>query len=193
MSDIPSLTTGIFEVMGNLRGYSDTFIETGTLVGGGVSAAAQIGFTTIHSIEIHQGIHEDAKERLRGIMALPGVTVNLHLGDSTVLLPQILSSQYQPCVVLLDAHIMDGEERSKSVTSPCPSWNLSCIRNDLKALKNAPVHNHAILIDDIQWCDRPEMDSISLLELVNSILDINPAYRFSKVTDNMLQAIPTQN
>ena len=189
MVENPSLTWELCSFLAPLRKHSDTFIETGTFVGGGVSDAIKCGFTTIHSIEIHQGIYENAIQLLNGHMARPDLSVNLHHGDASIVLPEILSGIGKPCVIFLDAHHMEGEPRSATVEGDGHSWIRSSIRNDLKAIRECPVKNHVILIDDISYCDKPEMDSIPMDEIRSSILAINSDYEMTEITNNMLLAI----
>jgi hypothetical protein len=110
---------------------ADVFVETGTLTG---ETAAWAGehFNRVISIEIDKALHEQACTLTAG-----KGNVELLLGPSERLLPQIARSLSGPAVFWIDAHYSGpgtgGEEKQ------CP------ILEELAAISGA---NHLIMVDD---------------------------------------------
>lgn len=96
----------------------DVWIETGTYLGESVLIAKELGFRTIHSIELFERNYQKAKARTKN---LPDT--HLHLGDSKSLLPQILSThssiRSRSVVFWLDGHYQ-GRVEGERGEEECP-------------------------------------------------------------------------
>lgn len=91
-----------------VRSYSkqfrlSKFIETGTYLGETAEWMSRAGFDVI-TIELSSELHRWAKERLRRYANL-----ELILGDSAQLLPELLSRLNEPACFWLDAHYSGGK------------------------------------------------------------------------------------
>lgn len=117
------------------KGFSlNTFIETGTYLGNTVNAVKS-KFKEVYSIELNKGLYLRAKQKFT-----KDEHINFILGDSSEILPEILSKIESPCLFWLDAHY-SGENTSKT--------NLETpIVKELQSILNHPNKNHIILIDD---------------------------------------------
>lgn len=166
-----SLTKNVLDF---IRGKADVFVETGTFMGGGVRCAHEYGFKEIHSIEMSAECHRRAKAALRDI---PGV--DLILGDSSVEFPKLMATITRRAVVFLDGHNMQGNPHTANVKGDGKSWLLSPLRREIESLKQAPVKDHLVLIDDIDYLGKSEMDFLSLDESKRMMLEVNPAYQFT--------------
>lgn len=146
-----------------------TFIETGTAAGEGVQVALDAGFEQIVSIEANPTVFVKACERFRNEPRVLNV-----LGDSGVVLPQILKGIENPATFWLDAHWSTGEEELGSGVSKCP------ILYDLRAIGQHTVKTHTILIDDIRYFRAgglPQWGMVNLGDIMEVILEINADYR----------------
>ncbi len=111
-----------------------TFVETGTFTGEMV-AAMRPYFDRIISIEMAPAIHEGAKRRFTG-----DSRVQLLLGDSGVLLPEVLATLDHPALFWLDGHYMGGTTARANRDSP--------VKTELAALLRHHTRGHLVLIDD---------------------------------------------
>lgn len=73
-------------------------IETGTYKGVSSRLLSKY-FSTVHTIEVHKPLHEEAKSNNGNID-----NITYHLGDSTVILPKILLNMDGPALYFIDAH-----------------------------------------------------------------------------------------
>lgn len=124
-----------------VRSYSkqfrlSEFIETGTHLGETTEWMAREGFDVI-TIELSGELYSLAKERLKRY-----ANVQLILGDSAQLLPELLSRLNEPACFWLDAHYSGGETAKGKIDTP--------IMEELKAIINHPIRSHVILIDDVR-------------------------------------------
>jgi hypothetical protein len=111
-----------------------TFIETGTFTGEMV-AAMRPHFDRVISIEMAPAIYEATKRRFAG-----DSRVQLLLGDSGVLLPQVLAALDHAAFFWLDGHYMGGTTARADLDSP--------VQRELAALLRHPARGHLVLIDD---------------------------------------------
>jgi hypothetical protein len=157
----------------SLTKYSNTFIETGTYMGGAAILAHQCGFTDIHTVELSQAIYEAAAPTLS---AYP---IKRYLGDTAEQLGLILKNYISTRAVLyLDAHHMVGDQRSARGEQSA-KWSLSPIRQEMEAIRSHPVKDHVVLIDDIDFFAKRELDFITMEEVKARLFEINPQYQFS--------------
>lgn len=115
--------------------YNNIFIETGTELGGGVEIARKCSFKFIHSIEIFEPYYNAC---MRKFSHDPRVI--LHLGDSTELLENIIKDIYEPITFFLDGHVDKNNNMVGKEEVP--------IFTELEIIKNHPIKNHVIMIDD---------------------------------------------
>lgn len=80
--------------------YSDIFIETGTFYGDGVQSALNSNYKNITSIEISQKFYDIGKERFKN-----NSNVNIVLGDSAVILGDIINKYDEQITFWLDGHV----------------------------------------------------------------------------------------
>tara|TARA_A100001391_G_C4930712_1_gene241700 strand:- start:7 stop:582 length:576 start_codon:yes stop_codon:yes gene_type:complete len=152
-----------------------TYIETGTYRGNGISWADGY-FKTIHSIEIHEPFYTPCVEKFKD-----NPKVKIHLGDSRTVLPEILNEITEPCFIFLDAH---GDI---NVQGPNPLYN------ELEAIKNHPIKNHIIVIDDLRRIGDPSdpcWSKVSIDELKNQLQDINSQYTVMEYNDMIVAMLP---
>ena len=142
---------------------SGYLIETGTHGGWGVESALAYGFKKVVSIEITDNWFYKAQDYFK--KEILSNKVFLWKGESERLLPDILKLLYNHQLTFwLDAHF-PGER--------------SLILGELEAIKNHPIKNHVILIDD-QWDYVNGLyGGIRIKEVKDKILEINPDYKFS--------------
>ncbi len=160
------------------------FIETGSYAGWGIDAALAAGFTKIISIEVNDHFYQICKEKFE-----PYKNVYLHFGDSMLILPEILKTINERCTFWLDAHYM-SDPNTEGGMIPVP------LMEELKIIKQHPIKNHTILIDDIrllrdheaEWADLP----YGVSDVEEFIYSINPGYKitytFGEVDDDILIA-----
>ena len=115
-----------------IRKYSrglNIFVETGTWLGDTVSAMSDK--KKVYSVEVQPELYRHAEIRFQG-----RTNIDLRLGDSAVVLPQILSEIHEPALFWLDGHFPPG-----IADNCCPTFQ------ELKSVLAHPI-KHVILIDD---------------------------------------------
>ena len=128
-----------------LKNYvTDHFIETGTQAGKGCASAIAAGFKRVSSIEVYPETFESAKSNLDIFQDCFGLEINLHLGDSEDILPEILKETQDRCTFWLDAHIHRSWGRSRCGKNWCPLYH------ELEAIRNHSRNDHIIMIDDVR-------------------------------------------
>jgi|ERR1019366_4941514 predicted O-methyltransferase YrrM len=153
-----------------LRKFSDTFVETGTHLGGGVQSALEAGFEVIMSCELDPALFKAARYLVE-LNPVGREKVRLFLGDSATLLPEMLRMCGKPSVVFLDAH----REEAEGIT---PSFPLEL---EFRALLSAPRRDHMILVDDVDLCGKPQMAGVTLDDIKGRLMQIFPLYKFSRL------------
>lgn len=142
------------------------FIETGTSWGNGVQMALDAGFDEIYSIELNPLSYEICRNRFDS-----DIRVTLIEGDSAYILPVLLPYIHVPMTFWLDGHYSPGNISSKGDTN-------TPILAELEAIGQHPIKTHTILIDDVRLFGTQEFDHISLDDIIQKILEINPNYTF---------------
>jgi len=112
----------------------DILIETGTYTGNMVFLMKGV-FGQIFSIELDDNLCQKAKERFTKYSH-----IHIIQGDSSQVLPKILSSIGQPCLFWLDAHYSGGLTAKGDLDTP--------IIAELKHIFSHQIKDHVILIDD---------------------------------------------
>jgi len=157
-------------------GKANIFIETGTNTGATVKKLNRFFDRTI-SIEIYPPLATAAKKRFKHN---PAVTIIE--GDSSEILPIILSEIKEPVLFWLDGHY-SGTGTGKGISD-------TPIVREINAILDHPVKNHLILIDDAR-CFNGLGDYPKLEELHALIKQNNPNLHFK--VDNDIIRIMTSN
>lgn len=112
-------------------------IETGTYQGDMVFALEPY-FSQIDSIEIDQSLFENAKKRFRSTL-----NVNIHLGDSSYLLKEILQRTKSPSLIWLDGHYSGEGTGIGEQASP--------ILNEINDIAKYSSVDCVVAIDDLNY------------------------------------------
>jgi hypothetical protein len=147
---------------------NEYFFETGTYLGDSVNLALKVGFNKIFSIEIDENLQTKNFEKFNEEIT-KGI-IELVIGDTSIVMEQIVSKLDKKTTFWLDAHVDLGMSGVKK----CP------IYDELEFISKSEIKNHTILIDDLRcfgnglWGDGINLDTIK-----NKIKKINPDYKFS--------------
>jgi len=112
----------------------DVLIETGTYMGDMIFAMRDI-FKEIYSIELDKNLYIRSKERF-----VDYPHIHIFRGDSSEVIPHILTSLTKPALFWLDAHYSGGITAKGKLKYP--------VIQELHHIFNHLIHNHVILIDD---------------------------------------------
>lgn len=147
------------------------FIETGAGFGSGINEALLSGFKRIYSLELSPTLLEQCRKRFEEVD-----NVQLLLGDSPVLLKELISTIDEPITFWLDAHYSYGDTALGDCISP--------LLKELEVIKNHPIKTHTILIDDLRdW--NIKQHGFDTEMLIQKCLEINPLYKISLVADDL--------
>lgn len=140
------------------------FVETGTYGGTGIKKALQAGFQEVHSLELDETLYKNAVKRYQSY-----TNVHIYHADSSKDLLSVIQSIHEPVTFWLDAH--NGfPDPNDLETKNTP------LMEELDQIKQHPIKTHTILIDDLHCCDTLLFDFISLDEIIEKVLEINPDY-----------------
>ncbi|MBS0626535.1 MAG: hypothetical protein JSS32_10845 [Verrucomicrobia bacterium] len=143
------------------------FIETGSYYGQTIQMALDTGFfQEIYSIELAPLLYEHCKRRFAY-----RPNVKLFKGDSTDLLPQIIAKLDAPATFWLDGHY-SSDNTARGITN-------SPILAELESIRQHPIKNHTIMIDDVRMFGTIEFDFIEVDEIKQKVLEINPNYKIT--------------
>lgn len=145
-------------------------IETGTYLGNMVEAVKN-DFDQIYSIELDPDLFQRAKKRFQKRNHL-----NILLGDSGRVLPELLRKINQPCLFWLDAHYSGGISAKGSKQTP--------LLEEMTAILAWHKGGSLILIDDAAWLDNQK--EISLANLKNLVTQSQPKLSF-KVEEDIIK------
>jgi hypothetical protein len=147
--------------------HNPVFIETGSFQGDGIRNALFAGYKEIHSIELAESHYLNCKSSFKYIE-----NVHLYFGDSVEELPRIMENLKESATFWLDAHYSGYGTDFKNTLTP--------LLKELEIIKEHPLKNHTILIDDLR-CWKRDYPAIQfgLDDLKEKILEINPDYVFS--------------
>ena len=139
---------------------NSVFVETGSNLGQGIMMALMAGFKEIYSIELSDQLYELCKKRFED-------NSNVHLihGNSGVELTNVISKINVPITFWIDAHYSGGVTAGEDGHLP--------ILDELTTIKNHPVKNHTILIDDMRDWD--------INVITKAVMEINSDYNISLV------------
>jgi hypothetical protein len=155
-----TLTKGVLEKYKN-----PIFFETGTYLGDSVALALEVGFDKVISVEINEELQSN-NELLFKEQIEKG-RVELHLGDTLLLLDKIVDKIEQPTTFWLDAHYDFGVCGVKR----CPLYE------ELDFIAQSKIKTHTILIDDVRCFGIGNWgEGISVEGVIEKIKNINPNY-----------------
>lgn len=132
------------------------FIETGTYLGDMVWAVKD-NFYKIYSVELSIELYERAKKKFEKYKH-----ISIFRGDSSKVLPEILSQIKEPCLFWLDGHYSSGITARGEKGTP--------IIEELNHILSHSKEDHVILIDDAR-CFTGQNDFPTLAELRQLITD----------------------
>jgi hypothetical protein len=139
------------------------FVETGTYLGDTTSAIAPM-FCLCFSVEISPELHARSRKRLSKF-----ANVSCILGDSSLVLPEIVRKLNGPSLFWLDAHASGGETFSGGKDP---------LLAELEAIYSSTCSGHVILIDDARGHDiaaiRSFCGSRARVDVRNDIIRIAP-------------------
>jgi hypothetical protein len=128
-----------------------TFVETGTYRGDTVRALSKLTDRCI-SIELDPALYAAAREKFQ-----VGSGIELLLGNSGDLIPNLLKDLTQPALFWLDAHYSGAGTARGAEDTP--------ILQELGAILRHPVEGHVVVIDDardfVGAADYPTMRSLA--------------------------------
>jgi len=130
----------------DIKIMNDVFIETGAYMGDGIQAAINLGFKEIHSIELSEKYYNICKEKFKNYSY-----VHLHLGDSGIILPNLIQNIKKGITFWLDGHY-------SSLDTACAKDYCSPIVFELMSIKTYYHINHVILIDDMKDFTQESID-----------------------------------
>jgi hypothetical protein len=146
---------------------NEYFVETGTFGGDSIIKALSVGFNNIRSIELDKKLYIGA---VAGFKNKNNVSI-VH-GDSSKILWQTIKDIDTTITFWLDAHSCPPNEDG----SPnCP------LIEELNQIKNHPIKNHTILIDDMHCAGTILFDGLTKEDLIKKIKEINPEYTITYV------------
>ena len=143
---------------------NEIFIETGSLIGDGIQQALDAGFQTVISIELSEKYFSISKERFKS-----NSLVNIVHGDSYKVLPEIIGLIKTRITFWLDGHHSCGDTALGDYWSP--------LMQELEVIKNHPIKDHTILIDDMRCWKLPnETHGFYEPQIIEKLKEINPDY-----------------
>lgn len=139
-------------------------VETGSHVGHGIQEGLEAGFEKIISFEIAPTLVESCQKRFHGNKR---VTV-VNASSRTSLWDYIKDIQ-EPITFWLDAHWSQEDTTFDKVYCP--------ILEELDAIAKHPIKTHTIMIDDVRLFGTWEFNFISIRQVTEKVMAINPNYR----------------
>ena len=140
----------------------NTLVETGTYLGDMIEAQKN-WFEKIISIELDVALFEKAVKRFKN-----DENVNIILGDSGKVLPEIMNDINEPAIFWLDGHYSLGITAQGD--KECPVFE------ELEAIFNSVEFDHILLIDDAR-CFVGKGDYPSIEELTEYVKSKNQKYQ----------------
>ncbi len=162
------------------------FVETGTFGGSGVRLALEAGFEEVHSCDIDQTSVREAKKQFT-----KDKRVHIYHKDSSYQLRDIIETIHEPITFWLDAHNGFPDPEAVDVKN-------TPLMEELEQIKEHPIKSHIILIDDLHCCETLLFDYLTLDDIIEKVLEVNPDYIITYVdggnegeySNNVLVALP---
>jgi len=147
------------------------FIETGSYLGDGIQAALYSGFSKVISIELSSYYYGICKDRFKD-----DSRVELVLGDSVVMLPEVIKDIHERCTFWIDAHYSGGDTATGIISVP--------MMEELEIISKHEIKTHTIIIDDMRAVGVGGNTSWGVLDkkkIEELILSINSEYKIRYV------------
>jgi hypothetical protein len=150
---------------------NNIFIETGSYLGDGIQQALDAGFSRVISIELSEKYLKICQERFAD-----NPNVEIVLGDSFIVLPDILKAINEPVTFWLDGHNSGGDTGFGEFMVP--------LIQELNAIKEHSINTHTILIDDMRlWPDKDAVQDLFIgfnkEDIFNKLFELNKDYKLS--------------
>lgn len=169
----PPQVVKLFKIQALQEKYNcSTFIETGTYKGDMIFALKS-HFSKLISVELSPLYYKNALKKFR-----KDKNVELHFGDSGMLMPKIIGGLSNTSLFWLDGHFSSGDTAQGE--KDCP------IYGELNAIFKSPFP-HVLLIDDAR-CFVGENDYPTISDLHDFIEKHKPGSLF-EVKDDMISVI----
>jgi len=152
----------------------ESLVETGTYLGD-TAWWLKDEFKQIYSIELDEALYQKAGRRLSGLNQ-----VVLLKGDSSSVLPGLLSGLKAPCLFWLDAHYSGLGTARGEIDTP--------VLTEVKAIFGNGGLDHVLLIDDARLFDGTN-GYPSLTALENKLREFRPGWTF-EVKDDIIRIHP---
>jgi hypothetical protein len=140
------------------------FIETGTYYGSAIRIALESGFKKIYSIELSPFYYKHTKAKFKDQQ-----NVQIIQGDSAKILGSVIDKIQGRITFWLDAQY-SGRKAEKGDT-------MSPLMQELSAIGQHPIKRHTIMIDDVRLLGTDKFDGITLNQVIQKIMSINPEYQ----------------
>ena len=134
---MPNMTPYFYNLTKTTK--TNQYIETGTYLGDGIKCVLN-NYEKIHSIELSAKWYDHNVEQFKHFGH-----VNMYLGNSKKILPEILDNIHEPITIFLDAHYSGGTTAFGDEEVP--------LLFELEILKNRK-YNDIIIIDDCRLLGR---------------------------------------
>ena len=128
---MPNLTTLFYNL--TITNKTKHYIETGTYLGDGIKSTMN-NYENVHSIELSEKWYHHNLEQFK-----ENNNVKMYLGDSKLILPELLNDIQEPVTIYLDAHYSGGTTEFGAEETP--------LLFELEILKNR-TYNDIIIIND---------------------------------------------
>jgi len=153
---------------------TDTFIETGTYHGETAIVASSLGFKKVISIELQQHLLSIAIKKCEGYN-----NIQFHLGDSPMVLRNILPLIDTKITFWLDAHMDD----CNIIPGVTPNIRKCPLFEELEIISTLKRNDHIILIDDVRMFGMNGVwgSTVTLPDVLNSLYRINRNYNISYI------------
>jgi hypothetical protein len=155
---------------------AQVFVETGTCLGRTTKWASTY-FKKIHTIELSEYLYNKTKDKL-----ISKGNIIPYLGDSKVVLPEILKAVNTNAVFWLDGHYSGGV--TAGVEDPCP------LLKELEIILSRD-NDDIIIIDDARLYTGGGWPSI--IEIFRKIEEISKNKKYLQICDDHIYIIPQNN
>lgn len=143
------------------------FIETGSYLGDGIQQALDAGFEVVISIELSDKYFSISTNRF-----IDNPKVKILKGDSYKVLPDVLKDIDTPVTFWLDGHYSSGDTALGDYWAP--------LIQELDVIKEHPIKNHKILIDDMRCWEEPNtVHGFYKNDIIDKLKEINPDYNLT--------------
>ena len=144
----------------------NTFIETGSWSGWTLVLAKDFGFTDIYGIELHPEWVRYTTDRFKD-----DSSIKILGGESPDMLRELCPTLVEPATFWLDAH----------ASGPLLGGKVSCPLVQEINIIGKHRDDHIIFIDDCRLFGSEEWGHLRKEDVVDTIFNINPRYRFRYV------------